>query len=68
MFRINDRVEIVSAETIQRLGRLSVPAIGDALGRFGCVHSSIKPLSDAMRLSGPALTVQTYKEIGRAHV
>ena len=43
MFRINDRVEIVSAETIQRLGRLSVPAIGDALGRFGCVHSSIKP-------------------------
>lgn len=51
MFRINDRVEIVSAETIQRLGRLSVPAIGDALGRFGCVHSSIKPLSDAMRLS-----------------
>ena len=61
MFRINDRVEIVSAETIQRLGRLSVPAIGDALGRFGCVHSSIKPLSDAMRLSGPALTVQTYR-------
>ena len=40
MFRINDRVEIVFAETIQRLGRLSVPAIGDALGRFDYILSA----------------------------
>lgn len=61
MYRINDRSTIVPAETIRRLGRLPVPVIGDALGRFGCMHSSIKPLSDAMRFAGPALTVQTYR-------
>ena len=58
MYRINDRSTIVPAETIRRLGRLPVPVIGDALGRFGCMHSSIKPLSDAMRFAGPALTVR----------
>lgn len=61
MHRINDRVNAISPETIRRLGRLPVPVIGDALGRFGCMHSSIKPLSDTMRLAGPALTVQTYR-------
>lgn len=61
MHRINDRVNPLPSETIRRLSRLPVPVIGDALGRFGCMHSSIKPLSDTMRLAGPALTVQTYR-------
>jgi 4-hydroxy-4-methyl-2-oxoglutarate aldolase len=48
-------------EVIKGLGRLNVTLIGDALGRYGCLYSVIKPLSNTMRLAGQALTVQTYR-------
>ena len=48
-------------EVIQGFRELSVPLIGDTMGRYGCLNSVIKPLSDDMRLAGPAMTVQTYR-------
>lgn len=48
-------------EVIKGLGEFSVSLISDTLGRYGCLYSVIKPLSSAMRLAGPALTVQTYR-------
>jgi len=48
-------------KVVKALGELSVALIADTLGRFGCLNSSIKPLSDNMRLAGQALTVQTYR-------
>jgi 4-hydroxy-4-methyl-2-oxoglutarate aldolase len=48
-------------KVIQGFRELSVPLVGDTLGRYGCLYSAIKPLSDDMRLVGPALTVQTYR-------
>jgi len=53
-----DRPDI---EVIKGLSEFSVSLIGDTIGRYGCLYSVIKPLSGAMRLAGPALTVQTYR-------
>ncbi|MDR3332331.1 MAG: 4-carboxy-4-hydroxy-2-oxoadipate aldolase/oxaloacetate decarboxylase [Synergistaceae bacterium] len=61
MYRVNGRVSIVPGDVMERLGALSVPVIGDAMGRYGCMNYQIKPLSDAFKVAGPALTVQTYR-------
>jgi len=46
---------------IEAFKKLSVSIISDAQGRYGCLDSSIKPLSASMSCIGPAFTVQTYR-------
>ena len=61
MYEINDRVSVTPRNIMDQLAALSVALIGDALGRYGCMEHTIKPLCEKFRIAGPAITVQTYR-------
>jgi len=61
MYEINKSYNRPNPELIQQLSKFSSPIIGDAMGRYGCMESYIKPLDDSMHIFGPAFTVQTYR-------
>jgi len=46
-------------DAIQQLGKFSAATIHEALGKQGNLPSSIKPISAAMKVCGPAYTVKT---------
>ena len=58
-FSISPHAQTVRREIIDGLAELPVAALGDVLGRRAIMDAGIKPLSDDVRLAGPALTVET---------
>lgn len=45
---------------VESLSMFSTPLLSDAMGRYNCMDSGIKPACPGMKLCGPALTVNTY--------
>lgn len=49
------------ASLIAALAQYGTAMIADAMGRFGALAPSIRPLRPGTRIAGPAVTVQTYR-------
>lgn len=56
---INETIERPPRELIARFERHDTAKVGDAMGRYGIMDYEIKPISEGMRLLGPAVTVLT---------
>ncbi|MDO4564300.1 MAG: hypothetical protein Q4C04_01650 [Clostridia bacterium] len=48
-----------SKALLERFAAHDVAKLSDSMGKYGALRSNIKPLSDAMRVCGPALTVKS---------
>ena len=48
-----------AAELVQRAAQYSAATIGEALGKRGDLPALIKPISPAMKLCGPAITISS---------
>lgn len=58
-FRILRRERQVSAETVERFGRLPVANISDCMSRMTAGGSRLRPMHDGAAMAGPAFTVKT---------
>lgn len=62
MHLIKDDFERPTAEILKELSALCTPSVSDALGRFGCMNSNIRPLFKGVKIIGPAYTVMNYSQ------
>jgi 4-hydroxy-4-methyl-2-oxoglutarate aldolase len=60
MFLINREIERPKKEVIEGYRELATGNICDAMGRYGGMSASIKPILDKCKMVGPALTVKIY--------
>lgn len=58
--RIVRNIERPSADVIKRLAGSSVATIHEAIGRAGLLDASIRPIQQATRIAGPAVTVSCH--------
>ena len=56
---IMNHPEVLTHDQIDRFAEHDVAKISDAMGKYGTLRSDVKPLSDDMRICGPAITVKT---------
>lgn len=61
MYEINKLVDRPSKDIINKLSEFGVAVIADSMGRYGAMEHYIRPVARGIRMSGPALTVQTYR-------
>src|SRR5262249_46013590 len=55
---INRNIERVSPELVEAAARYQAAILADVAGRRGTLHGRVKPLSPAMKVAGPAITVE----------
>jgi regulator of RNase E activity RraA len=58
-FCIAPHAPSAATATIRALGEVPVAVVGDVMGRRGVMDGGIRPLAPAMRIAGPAVTVET---------
>jgi RraA family protein len=59
-FRVRHEIERPSPETVSALGQFDTPDISDLMNRLYTMNPSIRPVTDANRVAGPACTVRAY--------
>lgn len=60
MYEINKEIPRIPESLIMGFKNLATPTVADAMGRYNCMHSRIKPVFSGARICGPAVTVNTY--------
>lgn len=60
MFLINREIERPKREVIEGFRELATGNVCDAMGRYGGMSASIKPILDKCKMVGPAITVKIY--------
>ncbi|MGF6484293.1 RraA family protein [Paraburkholderia sp. JPY419] len=55
---INRNIERVSPELVQAAAKFQAAILADVAGRRGTLHGRVQPLSKAMKVAGPAITVE----------
>lgn len=57
-FRVRTRIERAPKDLVEQFAKYPTGNIVDAMGRFGAMHSGVKPVGPGMKFTGSALTVR----------
>ena len=57
-FRVRTKIERAPNSWVRQFAKFPTGNIVDAMGRFGAMHHSVKPVGPGMKLAGSALTVR----------
>ncbi|HSD50224.1 MAG TPA: RraA family protein [Candidatus Methylomirabilis sp.] len=57
-FRVKTKIERAPKALVHQFAKYPTGNIVDAMGRFGAMHHSVKPVGPGMKLAGSALTVR----------
>ncbi len=57
-FCIGQDISRPSGDLLDRLKKIGTPALSDGLNKFNTLHPAVKPVTDSIRVSGPAITVR----------